>query len=68
MASEDRKRLTFEQAEGVEPLRAPLKLKELSPELRARLWYIFHEELAGARGAYPVSSVQDLEGPIVQFL
>lgn len=70
MASEyeDRKRLTFEQAEGAEPLPAQLKLKEVSPELRARLWYIFHEELAGARRAYPVSSVQDLEGPFAQCL
>src|SRR5262245_3490770 len=34
----DRKRLTFEQAEGVAPLPTQLKLKELSEELRARLW------------------------------
>jgi hypothetical protein len=38
---EDRKRLTFEQAEGAEPLPSQLKLKEVSPELRARLWDIF---------------------------
>ena len=35
---EARKRLTFEQAEGVEPLPTQLKLKELSPALRAALW------------------------------
>jgi plasmid rolling circle replication initiator protein Rep len=39
---EDRKRLTFEQAERVEPLPTQLKLKEVSKELRARCfgkWY-----------------------------
>ena len=40
---EDRKRLTFEQAEGAEPLPAQLKLKEVSPELRARLWAVFFD-------------------------
>jgi hypothetical protein len=42
MASEyeDRKRLTFEQAEGAEPLPSQLELQEISPELRARLWSI----------------------------
>jgi hypothetical protein len=70
MASEyeDRKRLTFEQAEGAEPLPAQLKLREVSQELRARLWQIFHQELAGAREAYPVSSVQNLQGPFGEFL
>ena len=33
-----RKHLTFEQAEGVEPLPEQLKLRELSQQLRARLW------------------------------
>jgi hypothetical protein len=37
-AFEERKRLTFEQAEGVEPLPTQLKPKELSPALRAALW------------------------------
>jgi hypothetical protein len=43
MASEyeDRKRLTFEQAEGAEPLPSQLKLKQVSRELRARLWAVF---------------------------
>ena len=70
MASEyeDRRRLTFEQAEGAEPMPSQLALREVSPELRARLWAIFQQELAGARGAFPVSSVQSLEGPIVAFL
>ena len=45
MASEyeDRKSLTFEQAEGAEALPIQLNLGELSPELRPRLWGIFHQ-------------------------
>lgn len=38
-----RKALTFEQAEGAEPLPVQLKLKELSKELRARLWAVVYE-------------------------
>jgi hypothetical protein len=38
-----RKTLTFEQAECVEPLRRQLRLKELSNELRATLWFVIHE-------------------------
>ena len=51
MASEyeDRKRLTFEQAEGAEPLPSQLKLKEVSNELRALLWNIFFRELSRRR-------------------
>lgn len=41
----DRKRMTFEQAEGVEPLPSQLQLGELSPELRARLWRVVYEDL-----------------------
>jgi hypothetical protein len=54
MASEyeDRKRLTFEQADGAEPLPSQLKLKEISPELRARLWRIFYDLLVDARTDY----------------
>jgi hypothetical protein len=40
---EDRKRLTFEQAEGAEPLLpSQLALKEISRELRIRLWEKLH--------------------------
>jgi hypothetical protein len=42
---EFRKRLTFEQAEGVEPLPTQLQLRELSDELRAKLWQVFFESL-----------------------
>lgn len=41
----DRRRLTFEQAEGVEPLPGQLKTKELSQELRAVLWKVMYERL-----------------------
>jgi hypothetical protein len=46
---DDRKRLTFEQAEGAAPLPAQLKLKELSDELRALLWRVVHDSLVTAR-------------------
>jgi hypothetical protein len=67
MASEyaDRKRLTFEQAEGAEPLPSQLKLKEVSPELRALLWGIFHRLLVDARERYPRDT---LDGEFVQVL
>ena len=35
---DDRKKLSFEQAEGAAPLPSQLKLKELSQQLRAALW------------------------------
>ena len=42
---ERRKKLTFAQAEGVEPLPRQLSLMEISPSLRARLWLLVHDEL-----------------------
>jgi hypothetical protein len=42
---QDRKKLSFEQAEGAEPLPAQLQLRALSPELRAVLWNTIHEYL-----------------------
>lgn len=41
----DRDSLTFEQAEGVVPMRLPLGPGELSSELRALLWALLHEEV-----------------------
>jgi len=41
---EDRRNLTFEQAEGIEPLPTQLQLKEVSPELSARLFALIHSE------------------------
>jgi hypothetical protein len=54
---QERKRLTFEQAEGAEPLPTQLKLKELSPALRAAAWKLVLKSIeqsthSGAFGAY----------------
>lgn len=43
---EERRKLTFEQAEGVEPLPSQLKIKEISPELAARLFELIHSEMS----------------------
>jgi hypothetical protein len=43
-----RKRLTFEQAEGVEPLPTQLRLKEMSPELRALSWEVIYKSYRGS--------------------
>src|SRR5690349_912687 len=40
-----RKKLTFEQAEGLEPLPAQLQLREVSDQLRAVLWNRVHRYL-----------------------
>jgi hypothetical protein len=45
-----RKSLTFEQAEGVEPLPCQLKPRELSQALRAALWNVIYRTLEG--GSY----------------
>lgn len=44
---EARKKLTFEQAEGAEPLPSQLKPKELTRELRARLWELVLGNIEG---------------------
>jgi hypothetical protein len=44
----ERKKLTFEQAEGKEPLPSQLRLKEISQELRARLWAVIYTLLDDA--------------------
>lgn len=41
----ERRRLTFEQAEGIEPLPTQLQPKELSPWLRAALWHVIFSSL-----------------------
>ena len=40
-----REEITFEQAEGRDPLPMQLQLKEISQELRALLWAIFHDSI-----------------------
>jgi len=41
----ERRKLTYEQAEGAAPLPSQLKLKEVSQELRARLWRVIYTHL-----------------------
>jgi hypothetical protein len=41
----DRDRLTFEQAERAEPLPTQLRTKELSQQLRSRLWRVVYQYL-----------------------
>jgi hypothetical protein len=65
---EDRKRLTFEQAEGAEPLPSQLKLREVSRELRARLWSVFHQLLTEAREKSPWELKDQLEGILPDIL
>jgi hypothetical protein len=51
----DRKNISFEQAEGALPLPAQLKLKELSQELRARLWHEISKAFSQASGSSEAS-------------
>ena len=59
--SVDRTKVTFSQAEGIEPLPSPLALGELSKEARSLLWQVVHEALRegsynyGMRGGYQVT-------------
>lgn len=41
----DRTKVTFSQAEGLEPLPEPLKLEELSEQARALLWKFIYEDM-----------------------
>jgi hypothetical protein len=41
----DRKNLSFEQAEGVEPLPRQLRLKEISQQLRALFWKVVYDDI-----------------------
>jgi hypothetical protein len=45
MADLDRKKVTFEQAEGLEPLPSQLRPKELTPRLRSGLWLILNDQI-----------------------
>src|SRR5436305_13865565 len=44
----DRSQLTFKQAEGLEPLPTQLKLKEVSREMRVRLWELVYRIIGGS--------------------
>jgi hypothetical protein len=41
----DRSKLSFGQAEGIDPLPAQLQLREVSGRLAARLWAVIHESM-----------------------
>lgn len=45
-----RKELTFEQAEGADPLPTQLALKEVSDALVAKMWQLFHDEIQNVSG------------------
>src|SRR5258707_1049063 len=45
MADLDRTKVTFEQAEGLEPLPSQLKPRELTQHLRAGFWLVLNDEL-----------------------
>ena len=48
MSDPDRTKLTFSQAEGIDPLPQPAALGELSQQARVSLWNIIHGSLAVA--------------------
>jgi len=54
MTELDRTKVTFEQAEGLEPLPTQLNPMELSQGLRAGLWYVVHQHLAGVTKTSPM--------------
>ncbi len=50
----ERKRLSFEQAEGAEPLPSQLALKQLSKQLRASLWHVVYKSFEQS-SVYPTT-------------
>jgi hypothetical protein len=60
---EERKKLTFEQAEGIEPLPSQLKLREVSPRLRAVLWHEVHSYLSSAEQSPAYDDYSYLDEP-----
>jgi hypothetical protein len=52
--SDDRRAITFEQAEGMASLPTQLRPKEISPELRAQLWAIIYPSLMQNVGGHSV--------------
>jgi hypothetical protein len=60
---EDRQRLTFEQAEGAEPLPTQLRTKEISQELRALLWEVVYNSILQSRRADSMGGPASLTEP-----
>lgn len=52
-----RKEITFEQAEGIEPLPTQLALREIPQKLRAVLWAMVHGSLNACTDKYHISVV-----------
>jgi hypothetical protein len=46
---ESRKRLTFRQAEGIDPLPTQMKREEITPVLKARLWDVLYSQINPSR-------------------
>lgn len=61
MTDLDRTKVTFEQAEGLEPLPSQLKPKEMSQALRSGLWHVLHTYLSASRQRheYTRATIQD---------
>lgn len=59
----DQTRLTFSQAEGLEPIPGPLALGELSQELRASIWAAIYRSMQECRtmtsGVFPQQYLRD---------
>jgi hypothetical protein len=64
----ERKKLTFEQAEGAESLPTQLKLKEVSQKLRTALWRVVSDSLRQARLFPDYAPAARLEEPWVSIL
>ncbi|MBY5759565.1 hypothetical protein HFO07_23380 [Rhizobium leguminosarum] len=58
MSDDYRKSITFEQAMGIDPLPAQLKLNEVSPVLKSRLWAVIHSQIEKSHG-YSSSYLND---------
>jgi hypothetical protein len=52
----ERRKLSFEQAEGAAPLPSQLRLKEISLELRAWLWNVIYKHLRDATASKTTST------------
>jgi hypothetical protein len=65
---EQRKKLSFAQAEGIAPLPQQLKPREISQEFRAILWDLLRDRLEKHRRVSPVSGEASLENPWLMIL
>ncbi|SCW76969.1 hypothetical protein SAMN02927900_04743 [Rhizobium mongolense subsp. loessense] len=48
----ERHLISFEQAEGLVPLPSQLKLKEVTPIIKSRLWNVVHQKIVANTGDY----------------